>query len=64
MKLPSLGFQIARAIGMTQPYVSKRHRIMSDVEPSVTSMWRGSVCLLAVDAMRVIVEVLGFCHNS
>lgn len=47
---------IARAIGMTQQYVSKLHRIMSDVAPAVTARWRSSVCLVTVDAMHSLVK--------
>lgn len=45
---------IARAIGMTQQYVSKLHRIMRDVAPAVTTRWRSSVCLVTVDAMYAL----------
>jgi ParB/RepB/Spo0J family partition protein len=48
---------IARAIGMTQQYVSKLHRIMSDVSPAVTARWRSSACLVTVDAMHRLVKV-------
>lgn len=49
--------EIARAIGMTQQYVSKLHRIMSGVAPAVTARWRSSVCLVTVDAMYGLVKL-------
>ena len=48
---------IARAIGMTQQYVSKLHRIMSDVEPQVTARWRSSPCMVTVEAMHALVKI-------
>jgi ParB/RepB/Spo0J family partition protein len=55
-KLGLTDTDIARAIGMTQEYVSKLHRIMSDVSPAVTARWRSSACLVTVDAMYGLVK--------
>ena len=49
--------EIAKSMGMTQQYVSKLHRIMSDVAPAVTTRWRSGACLVTVDAMHALVKL-------
>jgi ParB family chromosome partitioning protein len=48
---------IASAVGITQPYASKLHRIMSKVEPKITAHWRTTVYVITVDAMHTLTKL-------
>ena len=52
VKLGLSDTDIASSVGITQPYASRLHRIMSKVDPKITTNWRTTVFAVSVDGMH------------
>lgn len=48
---------IANALGMSQPYVSKLHKIMTEVKPGITKQWRESSKPVTVTKMYDLTKI-------
>jgi ParB/RepB/Spo0J family partition protein len=46
--------KLAKAIGLSQPYVSRLHQIMENTDRAVTDLWRSSNVVVSVAAMEKI----------